>query len=130
MARLTVPLLLQMLGLLLSFAPAPVGGRWLLLAYLAADNDLDCYAVRDLLELSRGMEAAGGGDPPLIRAFVDRGGGQCKEEGQRELGNWRSAAREVAILPSGRIQVGLGGATTLPAVGFYQILTSSRGLHS
>ncbi len=47
------------LSLLFCLLPVASGSRWNLLFYIAADNDLDCYALRDISVLVAAMNGLG-----------------------------------------------------------------------
>jgi hypothetical protein len=74
-------------------AAAPPGARdaWTLMVYVAADNDLEPFALRDLNEMEsvRGLDAAG----INVLAMVDRAGGYSVASG-----NWTDT-RRAQILP-------------------------------
>ncbi len=79
------------------------GGSWTVLVYMAADNDLEPFAVQDLLE----MAEVGSNDKLHIITQVDRAVGYS-EDPAGSLGNFTSTKR---------VRVGKGGFTELADLG-------------
>ena len=82
---------------------AKTGSGWTVLVYMAADNDLEPFAVQDLLE----MAEVGSSDKLHIVAQVDRAIGYS-EDPAGSLGNFHSTKR---------VLVGKGGFTELSDLG-------------
>lgn len=65
-------------------APAPASRRsWTVIVYMAADNDLESQAMRDLNELEAGFPENPGDSPITVLALVDRADG-----GDSSNGDW------------------------------------------